>query len=102
MSRNQRVANEWQKHVMVFNELESISKSEYCKTRGLVYHQFLYWYEKYNTVKQTGTSSEWVTIGRSQTGPTTHCEIEFGNGALLKLYSLESLELLKGFVRQFQ
>ena len=92
---------EWRRHVKSFKSRGQENKSEYCKANGLVYHRFLYCYEKYETEAFVGAESQWVSLGSPPSETTTHCEFEFSNGVRLKLQSREALSMLKQLVGVF-
>ena len=97
----------WQKHIETWRELVDVPLSEYCKQHGLLDIQFTHWLEKYkkgNMVEENPfilDHDQWVKlmpgIGRvpKQTGPeTTHCELEFKNGARLIIKSEHTCKTL--------
>ncbi len=95
--RRRASAQFWAGHIKEFQTKAEDNKSDYCKRNGLVYHQFLYWHEKYEVKANVESSEKWVGLVTEQTKLselTCHCEFEFKNGTKLKLQSEESLEML--------
>ena len=96
-ARRRTSAGFWAGHIEAFKAKPEDNKSDYCKRKGLVYHRFLYWYEKYKSKRIVDPAKKWmnlVTEKPESSTTTIHCEFEFQNGTKLRLQSQESLDML--------
>jgi hypothetical protein len=50
-------AHVWQQHITDW-QASGVSGSAYCKQQSLIYHQFVYWRRKLNTIEAPPTSEE--------------------------------------------
>ncbi|GAC13414.1 MULTISPECIES: IS66 family insertion sequence element accessory protein TnpA [Gammaproteobacteria] len=91
---------QWQTHVKAYNS-SGLSKREYADSHKLVYHQFVYWSQKFNKPKSPNAFIPVNVTAKAQLQPQPKAApdvplgvLEYPNGARLVIHSPELLALL--------
>jgi len=94
----------WQAHVEACKRA-GVSKAQYCRDTGLVYHCFIYWHAKFSEQK-TATSapqlhtSKFIPVSLSQPELSGDLQIKLPNGVLISGINEQSLNLIAPLIDQ--
>ena len=84
----------WKQHVESYRN-GGLTKTDYCKTHKIGYHQFGYWLKKFNA-KTALVPIRLKTP--TETEPTVLCSLHFKQGVCLKIHDLKSLGVILGML----
>lgn len=88
----------WKNHIDS-QSVNNLSRKEYCKNNGLIYHRFCYWHRKLESSSKISPLIP-VKIKSDNELSTILGSIKLSNGSILNIHNLEAMAaILRGLVK---
>ncbi len=84
----------WKQHVASYKNGE-LTKTNYCKTHKIGYHQFGYWLKKFKSHTQLVPIRAKAPV---EIESAVLCTLQFKQGRCLKIHDLKSLSVILGML----
>ncbi|OED42557.1 hypothetical protein AB833_05980 [Chromatiales bacterium (ex Bugula neritina AB1)] len=92
----------WQHHIKSWQD-SGTSKMRYCRDNELVYHQLIYWNEKFRQLDESGKDTQSgfvnVSLASAQSQPGAMLSIELPNGICISGVNNETIGLVPQLLR---